>query len=163
MKTLIVYDPEYSSTEMVTRAICAALGGPPDVEVCNLTDARPEQLAGVQWLIIGSPVRGFEPSPLIKEFVDAIPKDGLRGIKIAVFDRRLPTNKVPGFLRLMPGMVSKQKALGFAEKHIFDWLTEKGGEVVTPTPADWFHAVGTEVRLEAGELERATQWAQKLH
>jgi flavodoxin len=154
MKALVVYDSFFGNTEQIAQAIGKALGSSPEVEVVRVTAVKPEQLSGLQWLIVGSPTRGFNPSPLIKAFLAGIPADGLRGIKVAAFDTRFPASRVPGFLRLL------FKALGFADKHIVAGLTKKGGELAAPP--GWFYVLDTEGPLVEGELDRAADWARRL-
>ena len=105
-------------------------------------------------LLVGSPTRGFNASPLIKAFLAGIPAGGLRGIKVAAFDTRFPASKVPGFLRPLG------EALGFADKRIVAGLTKKGGELAAPS--GWFYVLDTKGPLQDGELERAAEWARRL-
>jgi len=38
---------------------------------------KPEELTGLELLIVGSPTRGFRPTPAIAEFLKSIPADCL--------------------------------------------------------------------------------------
>jgi flavodoxin len=154
MKVLIVYDSFFGNTEKIALAIGKALGSAPEVEVVRVNAVKPEQLTGLQWLIVGSPTRGFNPSPLIKAFLAGIPADALRGVKVAAFDTRYPASKIPGFLRLL------FTPLGFADRRIVAGLTKKGGELAAPSGG--FYVLDTEGPLQEGELERAAAWAKQL-
>ena len=154
MKTLVVYDSFFGNTEKIAQAIGAALGGPPEVEVHRVTEVKPEQLIGLSWLIVGSPTRAFNASPLIKAFLAGIPADALRGVKVAAFDTRFPASKIPAFLRLL------FRPFGFADRRLVAGLTKKGGELVSPTGGFW--VLGTEGPLQDGELDRAAEWARGL-
>jgi len=154
MKTLVVYDSFFGNTEKVAQTIGQALGAPPEVEVARVSTVTPERLAGLQWLIVGSPTRGFQASPLTQAFLKAIPADALRGVKVAAFDTRSPLEKFPGFLRVI------QKRVGWADKHIIAALTQKGGELAAPGVG--FFVQDTKGPLVEGELERAAEWARGL-
>jgi len=154
MKALIVYDSYFGNTEKVAQAIAAALGGPPDVELVRVNVCMLEQLSGLQLLVVGSPTRGFRPSPGIQAFLTSIPADGLRGVKVAAFDTRIPLEKAPGFLRFI------QKRAGWADKHIASALVKKGGELAYP--GEGFFVQDSKGPLVEGELERAAAWARKL-
>lgn len=154
MKTLVVYDSFFGNTEKIAEAIGRALGSPPDVQVVRVSACIPGQLSELDWLIVGSPTRGFQPSPLIKNFLAMVPANGLRGVKVTAFDTRVPLDKIPGLLRFI------QKRAGWADKHIVTALTKKGGELAAP-PAG-FLVQDSEGPLVEGELERAAEWARGL-
>jgi flavodoxin I len=154
MKALVVYDSFFGNTEKVAHAIAAGLGGPPDVEVHRVSEVRTEQLSGLSWLIVGSPTRGFKPSPLIQTFLSNIPADALRGTKVAAFDTRISLQKMPWFLRPIA------RRAGYADKHIVAALTKKGGELAVP--GEGFFVEDSEGPLADGEVERATEWARLL-
>ena len=154
MKVLIVYDSFFGNTEKIAQAIGSALGGPPDVEVLRVGAVKPEQLSALSWLIVGSPTRAFNASPLIKAFLAGIPANTLRGVKVAAFDTRIPESKMPGFLRFLVNL------FGYADKRIVAGLTKKGAELAAPS--GWFYVLASEGPLMDGELERAFEWARGL-
>jgi flavodoxin len=154
MKALIVYDSFFGNTEKIAQAIGQALGSPPEIEVVRVTAVKLEQLAGLQWLIVGSPTRGFNVSPFTKAFLAGIPAGGLRGVKVAAFDTRSPLAQFPGCLRPFA------RRYGYAAEKIAKALTAKGGELALP--ADGFAVQGSEGPLAEGELERAAEWARRL-
>lgn len=155
MKALIVYDSFFGNTEQIARAIGAALGSPEEVEVLRVNEVKPEQLAKAPLLIVGSPTRGFRPSPAIKELLKAIPHAGLKGVRVAAFDTRISvadTNSA--LLRFLVGI------FGYAAKPIADGLARKGGQLALAP--EGFIVEGTEGPLKAGELERAADWARQV-
>jgi flavodoxin I len=47
MKTLIIYDSAFGNTEKIAQAIGGATGPKPDVAVVRITEAKLEQLKGL--------------------------------------------------------------------------------------------------------------------
>jgi flavodoxin I len=155
MKALIVYDSFFGNTEQVARAIGDALGAQAGVNVLRVGDVEPEHSVGLDLLIVGSPTRGFSPSPAIKKFLADVPKQGLRGVTVAAFDTRIALSDVNS--RVLPIFV---KIFGYAAQPIADRLTKKGGKLCLPP--EGFFVQGTEGPLKAGELERAAAWAKQI-
>jgi flavodoxin len=154
MKALIVYDSFFGNTEKIAQAIGQALGSPPDVEVVRVSAVKPEQLTGLQLLIVGSPTRGFNPSPATTEWLRGIPAQGLQGVKVVAFDTRSPMAQFPGCLRPFA------KRYGYAAEDIAKALGDKGGELAAP--GEGFFVKDSEGPLQEGELERAAEWARRL-
>ena len=94
MKTLIIYDSFFGNTEQIAQAIGNALGPPEDVEVLRVGNVKPAQLMGATLLIVGSPTRGFRPTPAISNLLKRIPKNGLKGVKVAAFDTRFAVDEI---------------------------------------------------------------------
>lgn len=107
-------------------------------------------------LIVGSPTRQFRPTAAISNFLKRIPKNGLKGIKIAAFDTRF-TMSVIEESRVLPFFV---RLFGYAAKPISDRLKKKGGELIIPP--EGFFVKGVEGPLKEGELERAASWAKEI-
>jgi hypothetical protein len=116
---------------------------------------KPDHLTGLNLLIVGSPTRGFSPTPAIKKFLGSIPKQRLRGVKIAAFDTRIALSDIDS--RLLSVMVG---IFGYAAKPIAEGLVKKAGEL--GLPPEGFFVKGTEGPLKEGELERAAKWARQL-
>ena len=72
MKALVVYDSIFGNTEQIAQAVGSAIGSPEEVEVLRVSDVRPEQLHELNLLVVGSPTRGFKPTPDIVEFLKDI-------------------------------------------------------------------------------------------
>lgn len=155
MKALIVYDSFFGNTEKIANAIGNALGTTKTVTTVKVDKFASSMLEGLDYLIVGSPTRGFNPSPAIKSFLKAIPGNGLSSVKVAAFDTRIPMDdKVPGFLRFMANI------FGYADKPIQDLLIKKGGQETVPS--EGYFVKGSEGPLVDGELERAAGWAKQI-
>ncbi len=122
MKTLIVYDSFFGNTEQVARAIGDTLGAQSEVTVLQVGDVIPEHLTGLTLLIVGSPTRAFSPSPATKEFLAHIPRQSLRGVKVAAFDTRVALSDVNS--RVLSVFV---RIFGYAAQPIANQLVKKGG------------------------------------
>jgi flavodoxin len=157
MKALVVYDSVFGNTERIARAIGNALGRPEDVETLSVGNVRPEQLTGLKLLIVGSPTRGFRPTPATSNFLKGVPKNGLKGVKVAAFDTRLTVKAIESSIFILRILVN---IFGYAAKPIADRLEKKGGELVLPP--EGFFVQGTEGPLIEGELERAAGWAKHI-
>ena len=157
MKVLIIYDSSFGNTEQIAQAIGNALGSQEDVEILRVGNVKPEQLTGLKLLIVGSPTRGFRPTPAINDLLGRIPMNGLRGAKVAAFDTRISINDIePPILRFLARLL----LFGYAAKPISDRLKRKGGELAIPP--EGFFVEGTEGPLKEGELERAADWAKQI-
>ena len=156
MKILIVYDSLYGNTEIIAQIIKHTLEEKNQVEICRVGELKPEQLNGIQYLIVGSPTQQFRPTAAMRTFLGNLPKDRLKGIRVAAFDTRLTQGEIdknpplPFFVRIY----------GFAARRIVKQLQKKGGELVLP--AEGFLVEGMKGPLVKGEVERAEAWARKL-
>jgi flavodoxin len=157
IKALVVYDSFFGNTERIARSIGNALGRPEDVGIFRVVDVRPEQLAGLKLLIVGSPTRAFSPSPAIKKFLKSIPQNGLKGVKVAAFDTRVTDEEIDSAVFILRIFVN---IFGYAAKPIADRLVKKGGQLIAPP--DGFFVQGMEGPLKEGELERASDWAKQI-
>lgn len=151
MKTLIIYDSFFGNTEQVAKAIGEAASLASEVEVCKVSEVKPEQLEGVDLLIVGSPTRAFRPSPAISSFLRNIPFNSLQGKKAAAFDTRIAMEDTTSrFLRFMAGL------FGYAAKPISEKLRKKGAEIAAAP--EGFFVNDAKGPLKDGELERAKKW-----
>jgi flavodoxin len=157
MKALVIYDSFFGNTEQIAQAIGNALGSPEDVEIIRVSNVKPEQLMGLKLLIVGSPTRGFRPTPAISNLLKSIPKNGLKGAKVAAFDTRFTIDEIESSVFILRILVN---LFGYAAKPIADKLEKKGGELVIPP--EGFFVEGTEGPLKEGELERAADWAKQI-
>lgn len=155
MKALVIYDSVFGNTERVARAIGAALGTPDEVTVLQVGAFTPDALAGVEVLFVGSPTRGFRPTPAISAFLAALAADALKGVKAAAFDTRIPLELIKN--RVFRWIV---KQGGYADRLIAKALTARGPDL--PIPSDGFIVLASEGPLQEGELERAAAWAQSI-
>jgi flavodoxin len=125
MKALVVCDSFFGNAEKIAQAIGAALGD--DVEVLRVSNVKPKHLAGLDMLVVGSPTRGFRATPAIMEMMKGIPADGLRGVKVAAFDTRIPLSAINS--RIGRFFVARG---GYAANPILAELTKKGGVALQP-------------------------------
>lgn len=155
MKTLIIYDSVFGNTEQIARAIANALMPKNDVNLMRVSSVQPEQLEGVELLIVGSPTRKFAATLEISNFIKSISTHGLKGVQVAAFDTRISLNDIkPSAFRFLV------KLGGYAAGPIAKRLMNKGGKMVIPP--EGFFVNGTEGPLKAGEFERAAEWAQQI-
>jgi flavodoxin len=155
MKVLIIYDSIFGNTEQIALAIGNVLGSQKDVEILHVSNVKPQQLTGMKLLIVGSPTRGFRPTPVIKKLLGKIPVKGLKGVKVAAFDTRISVSDIES--RTGRFFVNR---FGYAAQPISDRLTKKGGELIIAP--EGFFVKGTEGPLKEGELERAAEWARQI-
>ena len=157
MKALLVYDSFFGNTERIAQSIGNALGPPEDVGILRVGNVRPEQLAGLKLMIVGSPTRAFRPSPAVTNFLKSIPKNGLKGVKVAAFDTRMTEEEINSAVFILRILVN---IFGYAARPISDRLVKKGGQLIVPPEGFFVH--GTEGPLKEGELERASDWAKQI-
>ena len=159
MKALIVYDSFFGNTEQIACAVGGAIGdglaAQADVLTLRVGDVKPEYLAGLSLLIVGSPTRAFSASPATKAWLKALTPNSLRGIKVAAFDTRADMSDVNS--RTLTAFV---KLFGYAAEPIANSLTKRGGVLVVPS--EGFFIKDKEGPLKDGELERATAWAKQI-
>ena len=156
MKSLVIYDSLYSNTEKIAQVIGEVLGLLGDVAIKRVGEVNMEDLAGLDLLILGSPTQQFRATAVMKDFLKRIPANGLKGVKVAAFDTRLTQRNIDG-TPVLPYFV---KLFGYAAEPMSNGLKKKGGKLVVPP--EGFYVEGTEGPLQAGELERAADWAKNL-
>lgn len=159
MDTLVIYDSAYGNTEKVAQAVGNGLAAQGQVEVRQVDAVKPDQLAGLKLLIVGSPTQRFNMTPATKELLEAIPSHGLKGVRVAAFDTRYPMSKIEE-TPVLAFFVRLAGRSAFAANHIAKQLKKKGGEPVAKP--EGFFVSGTEGPLLADELERAAGWAAQL-
>jgi flavodoxin len=152
MKVLVIADSAFGNTWTLAGAIADAYGA--GGRALHPEQAERRDLEGVDLLIVGSPTQGGRPLPSVTKFLRAFPTDGLKGIAVAAFDTRADVAHAGLPLRLLMSLI------GFAAPKIGRELTAHGGYQVVPP--EGFVVEGKEGPLEAGELERAVEWARNL-
>lgn len=153
---LVVFDSVFGNTEKIARAIAGGLFPQTEVEVMTINQVKTLSLTDLNLLVVGSPTRGFKPTPDITAWLQGLPAKSLAGVRVAAFDTRIPQDvlKKNFFLRLFSKMIA------FAADPIAKELTSKGGSLVIPP--EGFIVVESEGPLAEGELQRAADWAGKL-
>jgi len=153
MNILVAYDSYFGNTEKVAHRIGEALGE--NIPVHRVQDVSPDMLSGLDMLVLGSPTRAFKPSDATNAFLKKLPKDQLKGVKVAAFDTRMDEVKVGNpVLKFMVGI------FGYAAKPMADKLVKNGG-VLVGEPVG-FIVLDSEGPLQDGELERAAEWGKSL-
>ncbi|MBN1359823.1 MAG: flavodoxin family protein [Sedimentisphaerales bacterium] len=155
MTALVIYDSFFGNTERIAQAIGEGLGGQDEIRVSRVDGLKPEQMANLALLVVGSPTRAFRPSPKISAFLRVLPTGSLKGVKVAAFDTRIDVADIKS--RLLRLLVHR---CGYAAKPIATKLARKGGEPVAAP--EGFQVAGTKGPLKEGELDRATNWGKQL-
>lgn len=149
---LVIYDSVFGNTEKIAHAIGEALG---DATVKKVTEVDQDDLKDLEILFVGSPTRGFRPTPATMDFINDLPPKALHQVKAAAFDTRIPFEKAePAFLRFMI------KLFGYADEKIAKKLQKAGAYLALKSAG--FGVTGSEGPLEDGELERAKNWARVI-
>jgi flavodoxin I len=159
MKALVVYDSFFGNTQKIACAIGDAIGdalaSQADVLTLRVGDVKPEHLAELSLLVVGSPTRSFSASPATKAWLKALVPNSLSGVKVAAFDTRADMNDVNS--RALTAFV---KLFGYAAEPIANSLTKRGGTLVVPP--EGFFIKDKEGPLKDGEIERATAWGRQI-
>ncbi len=137
MEILIVYDSRYGHTEKIAQAIGEAIGG----QVFKVGDVDPNDLEGLDLLIVGSPTHGGFPTEGINGLLKA--PSALEGLQAAVFDTR-----------------TKRTIFGYAAPKMARNAEKNGANLIAPP--EGFYVLGMRGPLKDGELERAAAWARDI-
>ena len=146
MKTLVVYDSVYGNTEIIARAIGAAIPG--EVQVLRVGRVNAGDWETVDLLIIGSPTHGAMPTEAVQGLIERIGSPAREGARAATFDTRLTW----GFL---------ERWGGFAAPKMADTLREKRWTLAA-APGGFFVKGLKKGPLKRGEADRAVAWAKGL-
>jgi flavodoxin len=157
MKALVVYDSFFGNTEKIARAIAEGMTSNAEVEVKKISEVTQPDFVNADWVVVGSPTRGFRPTKTISSFMQVLPDGLLRGKKVAAFDTRIGEREInagPFFLKYLV------RIFGYAAKPLASSLLKAGG--LQPLQPEGFLVHGTEGPLADGELERANAWGKML-
>jgi flavodoxin len=146
MKALIVYDSIYGNTENIAKAMAEAITPSGETRALRAGEAGPSELGSLDLLIVGSPTHGGRPTAAVQGFLGKLPRQSLKGIKVAAFDTRATSR----FARIF----------GNAAGRIGGHLAKKGG--LLAAPPEGFFVTGTKGPLKEGELERAAAWVKGI-
>ncbi|WP_423069010.1 flavodoxin family protein [Devosia sp. CN2-171] len=152
MRIAIVYDSVFGNTAVIAEAIARSARELGEVTLLQARDAAGFDPAAFDLLVVGSPTRGFAPTPVISEFTGGLPKAALAA---AAFDTRLD----PDHIQPVPLRWVIQVG-GYAADRIVGTLHEKGYRVLAPNGDFLVH--GTEGPLKPGEIERAEVWLKQI-
>lgn len=152
MRILVIYDTFYGNTKSVAEAVGDSFDEE-DTEVINVIDADIKSLKNIDLLVVGSPTRQFKPTEEIMNFLNNIPHDYLKGIKVMAFDTRMArVEMMSGVLKIFA------KKFEYAADPIADKLVAKGGNLIGKP--EGFIVKGNKGPLHEGEIERAAAWAE---
>lgn len=152
MRIAIVYDTVFGNTATIAKAIARSAAAIGEVTLAEVREAASIDPGKFDLLVIGSPTRGFAPTPAIAEFTAGVPRGTGRA---AAFDTRLDLEHVqPPPLRWV------MQVGGYAAQRIADTLREKGYDVLAPSGD--FLVEGAEGPIKAGEIERAEAWVKQV-
>lgn len=149
MKTLFIYDSQFGNTKRIAQAIGESMEAAGEVQVLHVSDVIPEDIENLDSFIVGSPTQRFHPTLSITTLLKSLAARKLKGVRVAVFDKRLTLKEIEShgvlafFVRIH----------GHAAKSIGRMLSKKGGKLVLPP--ERFYVLGMESPLVDGELERA--------
>jgi flavodoxin len=149
MQTVVVYDTKFGNTEKIAHAIGRGVGTLGNVQVMDTVEAAQSLTERPDLLLVGGPTQRRGPSPELRAFVDALPRQSLQGATVASFDTRYR-----GSTWLM----------GSAAGEVAKRVGKAGGRLVAQ-PESFFIARGGPLErqtLEKGELERAEQWGRTV-
>jgi flavodoxin len=156
MGTMVIYDSLYGNTEKIAQTIANILRQTSEVVIFRVGDVKPEHLRGIGLLVVGSPTQQFRPTAAMRNFLNHLPKNGLKGMKVAAFDTRLTLAEI----EKTPPLALFERIFGYAGRRMVKIMKNKGGELALP--GEGFFVQGMKGPLVEGELERAEQWARKL-
>jgi flavodoxin I len=162
VKALVVFDSAYGNTAQIARAIGEGLAtGEDEIPVRQVGDVQPEDLTGLDVLVVGSPTQRMNFIEGVGDFLESIPHNGLVGVRVAAFDTRISNEDMQAAVQSRVTRFFIRLFLHrFAATPIAAELKKKGGQpVIKP---EGFFVTDTEGPLKAGELERATAWGQQI-
>jgi flavodoxin len=152
MKTLIVYYSKFGNTRRVAEAMRETMGQAGEVRVVGIEQLSASDWEGVDLVVMGSPTHAFTLPAAVRSFLKVQPKGILEGKSVAAFDttvRAWPFRR----LRASPKLLRRLRRLGgtpVARPETFFVALHGAAE-----------AGGTDL-LEAGQIDRARQWAAQL-
>ncbi|MGO4784168.1 flavodoxin family protein [Cryobacterium sp. W22_MBD10_FK3] len=138
MRARVVYDTNYGNTRIIAEVIATELGG--GTSTISVTDLTESSLAGIDVLVVGSPIIGWRPTERMQAFLGGLTPGSLDGVRAAAFDTRI-----------------KLFIHGDAAGKISHALEAAGATIVAKPHG--FVVVGTEGPLAAGETGKAGAWA----
>lgn len=156
MNVLVIYDTVFGNTEKIAQQIGTGMQSKAFVQVVKVNDVSTAQIQEADYLIIGSPTRGFKATEDICELVKNLAKDQPEGKQIAVFDTRLDLQETKSaFARFII------KTGGFATNKMAKELKKNGIELAKEPEGFLVYGEKGEIMV-TGEPERAAGWGKNL-
>jgi flavodoxin len=154
---VIVYDSYFQNTKKVAEKVAEVVSKRMETRVYKVDEIKSEDInEKYDLVIVGSPTRGFRPTPPISKFLKELPE--LNNVKIMAFDTRASAKDIDSKI-LRPFLTAMMGTFGYAAEPIAKGLKSKGGEEIA-SPIG-FLVKDTEGPLKEGELERAENWAKE--
>ncbi|MBN1949750.1 MAG: flavodoxin domain-containing protein [Bacteroidales bacterium] len=151
MKTLIIYDSVFGNTSKIAHAIFQGIPDNANVRCVHVSAVSPQMLHKTDLLIVGSPTRGFRPTPAIAAFLKNIGRGELKNVQAAAFDTRLSLPEINS--RALKFIV---RTGGYAATRISRMLASRGASVMLQP--EGFFVSGEEGPLLDQEMQRANEW-----
>lgn len=144
MQAVIYCASRSGNTRAVADAIADGIRPHGEVTVRAIDGSRPHVPADAELVLVGGPTEGHGMTPVVLEFLDALPADALVDRATAAFDTRLD----------WPRWASGSASAGIAKR-----LKLLGTRIVA-RPASFI--VSMKPELMPGELDRARAWGSEL-
>lgn len=141
MKAIVVYGSNFGNTQQVAETVAAEMGA----VAVSARNVDVDVLRGVELLVVGTPINGWQPIEAVKDFLDALQPGELKGIEATAFDTR-----VKSFIH------------GDAKDKVAAALRRAGAHIIVDTEAFYVAGPQQAPRLIDGELEKAAAWARKV-
>jgi hypothetical protein len=161
MRSLVVYESWFGNTRQIAAEIAEALVSEGEVELLSVDDPLPS-LHHVGLIVLGAPtqIHGLSSERSRQAAVDQRGGDGEVGIGARGWIERLPLLGGPPVAVFdtradKPALLVGSAAHGMARR-----LRHRGYRLAAEPES--FFVEGTPGPLEAGELERAAEWAKAL-
>lgn len=152
MKTVIIYDSVFGNTGKIAHAIFMGINPEDPVQCLPVSQVKVNEISKADLLVIGSPTRGFRPTPAISDLIRDLPRKLIQNCPVAVFDTRLSLTTISSSaLRFVV------RTGGYAASRMARQLTSRGGLLIMEP--EGFLVSGERGPLLNGELRRASKWA----
>lgn len=146
MKSVVIYFSKFGNTQMVAERIAETLTAAGPTRLVFSDDLRPEDFAGVELVVMGSPTHRMNLPEAVRPVFERLPRRILKGVCAAAFDTSYKMSPFLARFTAAPRLARRLRRLGAR----------------TVLPPETFHVIGREGPLYEGELERAHQWAQTI-
>jgi flavodoxin-like protein len=161
MRSLVVYESWFGNTRQIAEEIADALAAEGEVEVVSVDDPMP-LLNHVGLIVLGAPthIHGLSSGRSRRGALDQFGGQGEVGIGARGWIEQLPLCGGPPVAVFdtradKPALLVGSAAHGMARR-----LRRRGYRLIAEPES--FFVEGTPGPLEAGELERAAEWAKAL-
>jgi len=145
MHSVVVYDSQFGNTEAIAQVVAKALGEFGPARAAHVHETAITRLRNVDLLVFGCPTQGWNATSDMRVFVERLPLEVLRSPKVACFDTRMH----------LPRWIGR-----FAAPQLAGRLRKLHIEIIAPP--EGFYVRGREGPLQAGEVQRAAEWAKRL-